>query len=590
MSQWRTRLKWVGIFTLVFVVLAAPVAQSSYLGSDAFGNGVVGPDVHGLMDKYPLSAYALDYHVDTSILPGESWAANFTQWIAATLWLAVAALMKLVIILFGWAFSLDLLHGPHGALVPVADAIGEIHNRILGETWQKVAIGIAGLWALIKLARRRYEEMVWGLGQTIVLGIIALFFVLQPVQTVGTVSKWTNDLSVAFLSATTKGTINDPEQARQDVENFLFRTMVFDNWVAVEFGGFRHCVDTDVKDENGFPTPVNPDDPKRDVCRNHIEADSSGFGGYAPRFLRLPAGSEARNREYQALKDGKVPACPLVQGQTGSTVGPAAQVGRGAAPSPQANSPNDPASPPSPSCNQAQFVGYLVDKNDSPAADYMQQGGSGQRLLLALLAAYMVVGAIALFGRVSMVIVIVQVAALGFLVFAPAALIAGMIPGKGHDFFKWWLSKLGIALVVKAVYCLVLACLLLVSMATLDATASLGVIAAMFLNGTFYWLIYHNRRAITEWMTGRADHAMQKRMSHRTYVKTQTKAKMAAAMVAAPVGLVFGKAAAKHEEAKQEKDSVPPRPPASMTQPPDAPPPARAPGSSTRNGNVTISR
>ena len=65
----------------------------------------------GLVDKYPLSAYALDYHVDVGITDPEGVPPMIAQWAASQLWSVTGFLVKTVIDLFTWAFSLDLLGG-----------------------------------------------------------------------------------------------------------------------------------------------------------------------------------------------------------------------------------------------------------------------------------------------------------------------------------------------------------------------------------------------------------------------------------------------------------------------------------------------
>ena len=119
--------------------------------------------------------------------------------------------------------------------------------------------------------------------------LIALFFVYQPERTIGEASRWTNTLSLAFLSGANRGSLDDPEQAKRQVADHLFETLVYRPWVVLEFGGLRHCVDTDRLDKDGFPRPVGPHDPARDVCRDHLQPDRAGHGGYADR-VPAPAG------------------------------------------------------------------------------------------------------------------------------------------------------------------------------------------------------------------------------------------------------------------------------------------------------------
>ena len=94
------------------VLLAWPSAGAEYRGSDLLGN--IAPESQvagGLADRYPLSAYSLDYHVDVGVTDPEGVPPMIAQWAAAQLWSATSLLVKCTIDLFTWAFSLDLLNG-----------------------------------------------------------------------------------------------------------------------------------------------------------------------------------------------------------------------------------------------------------------------------------------------------------------------------------------------------------------------------------------------------------------------------------------------------------------------------------------------
>src|SRR3954470_21414839 len=70
MTRLRRRRFWprIAFGTFGCVLLAGPSAVASYRGSDLLTN--VGPASQaggGLVDRYPLSAYALDYHVDVGV-------------------------------------------------------------------------------------------------------------------------------------------------------------------------------------------------------------------------------------------------------------------------------------------------------------------------------------------------------------------------------------------------------------------------------------------------------------------------------------------------------------------------------------------
>ena len=383
------------ILAVVFVLLAWPAAGADYRGSDVLSN--IGPSSQvegGLADKYPLSAYALDYQVDVGVADPDGVPAMIAQWAAAQLWNATSLLVKCTIDLFTWAYSLDLLGGPDGALAPVGAAITSLYENVIGQAWMVVAILLAGIWGIWKaLVQRRYTETAGALGTSVLFVVIALFFVYQPERTVGQAAQWTNTVSLAFLSGANRGSLDDPERAKRQVADHLFQTLLYQPWVVLEFGGLAHCVDTDQRDPDGFPQPVAPDDPARDVCRDHITADRNGYGGYAERFLRQPPGSKARAVEATAIRDGEVPFLIRAAGRN-----------------------------PSP---------YKVDKADSPAVDIQQAGGAFQRLTFTVIVAIGAWGAVALLGFLSLAVILAQIIALVLLGFAPVALVIGIFPGPG---------------------------------------------------------------------------------------------------------------------------------------------------------------
>lgn len=454
------RARWRRLLTSVvgFFLLASPLAFAEYRGSDVLGN--IGPESQvpgGLVDRYPLSAYTLDYHVDVGVTSPDGIPPMIAQWAAAQLWSITSFLVKSVIDLFTWAFSLDLLNGADGALAPVSDAITSLYENVIGQAWTIAAILIAGVWGIWKaLMQRRYTETAGALAVSVAFVLVALFFVYQPAKTIGQASQWTNQLSLAFLSGTTQGSLDDPQGAKRKVADQLFETLVYKPWVVLEFGGLSHCVDTNDRDDDGFPRPVGPNDPKRDVCRDHVRANDDGYGGYAPRFLRQAPGSDARNAEYEALKKGEIP--PLAG---------------------------------------SQFSGYRVDKSDAPAVDIQQAGGAYQRLTVTLVVFAGALGAVCLLGFLSLAVILAQVVALVLLGFAPLALVIGIFPGAGHDVFRKWLATLATALFVKALYSLTIAIVVAVAGALTNATESLGFLFAFALEAIFFWAIFLYRKQIT---------------------------------------------------------------------------------------------
>lgn len=82
------------------------------------------------------------------------------------------------------------------------------------------------------------------------------------------------------------------------------------------------------------------------------------------------------------------------------------------------------------------------------------------------------------------------------------ALIAAVIPGHGHQFFKGWLAKLAGLLLRKAAYSLTLAILLTVCAAISAASAELGWLFSFGLQCAFFWAVFLQRRSLTEGLIG----------------------------------------------------------------------------------------
>lgn len=474
----------------LLVLCSHPIAGAA---SDVWGN--VGPSPQfggdGISGRYPLTNYSLDQHfnaVEASLTGGVDVSGvppMIAYFLASILWLATSFLANLLITLFGFAFSLDLVNGSQatggqGALAPVSRAIHTIYSDVFGAPWLVLAIAVAGIWAMWKaLVQRRYSETAGALGLSLIYVVLALFFVAQPGTTIGSVSKWTNQMSGAFLSITSHGSPSSARQAKEDTANQLFDLLVFKPWVVLNFGGLEHCVRAGTGDEDSDPESVavrplstNPD---RDAALGRrlqrgteVTADGkvcvNNANKYAPRFLRHSLGAtdkDERDKEYDALNDGDASDLP--------------DAGRS---------------------------GYRLGVADKPASDAMEEGGQYQRLLLALVLFVGELGAFLLLGSLAIGIILAQVLLLLLLAFSPVALVAAAIPGRGHDFFKGWLQKLAGYLLRKAAYSLILAILLAVNGALASATAQLGWLMSFGLQSLFFWAVFLQRKTLADSLIG----------------------------------------------------------------------------------------
>jgi hypothetical protein len=487
--RWLRSLAAAISLSVILVLLGHPLAGAA---SDVWGN--VGPasplGSNGLFGRYPLSNYTLDQHFDAvsaSLTGGVDVSGvppMIAYFLASVLWVLTSFLANLLISLFSFAFSLDLLNGSAatggaGALAPVSEAIHSIYTNVFGGPWLVLAVAVVGVWAMWKaLVQRRYSETAGALGLSLVYVVLALFFVAQPAATIGAASAWTNQMSESFLAISDHGGLSGARRATDDAANQLFDLLVFKPWVVLEFGGLEHCALAGSGSSGSDPesAPVRPlsSNPARDATLarrlasgTEVTADGkvcvNNANKYASHFLRFGPGTDERNAEYEALNDGD--SSELPEADTAK-------------------------------------AGYKLGVADKPATDAMEAGGQYQRLLLAIVVFCGELGAFCLLGSLSVGIILAQVLLLLLLAFAPVALVAAAIPGRGHDFFKGWLEKLAGYLLRKAAYSLILAVLLAVNGALAGATSALGWLMSFGLQALFFWAVFLQRKTLAEGLIG----------------------------------------------------------------------------------------
>lgn len=474
------------------VLLLAP----SVVDAEVYGNIAPAPQITGgaLIGRYPLGHYELDesfsaisvgfLSVNTSgLLP------MVAYFITQVIWLVTAFIANAVVTLFAFAFSLDLVNGNgtagSGALAPISQAIQHIYQGAFGRPWLIAAIALVSMWAMWKaLVQRRYSETAGSLAVSAVYCLIALFIVTQPQRSIAPVSKLVDEVSTSLLSLTSNGEITGEEAAKRTASNQLFSLLVVEPWTVLEFGGLEHC--TTQTDGHTVPVPARPlssnaaeEQTLATSLQNGKEIHTSdgktcinNQTKYAPHFLAYGAQSKQRDHEVEALSNGSDQDLPETD--------PAK---------------DDPSS-------------YPLGPADKPAAEAFGPGGQLQRLLLSIVILIGEIGAWLLLGALAAGVLIAGVCLLATLAFAPFALVIGVIPGRGHAFFRAWLSRLANYLARKVICSAILAVILAVCNALADATSSLGWLMAFGLQALFLWVIFLQRARISaEFLAATSGHA-----------------------------------------------------------------------------------
>jgi hypothetical protein len=478
----RTRPRHLALLlclTVGLVLLAGPPAGAS----DVYSNIGPAPQLPhgGLVERYSLSNYQLDQYfpvLSVGVFSGvdaSGLVPMIAFFIAQVLWLITAFLAYAVITVFAFAFSLDLVNGNgtngSGALAPVSTAIQNLYTHTFGAPWLVAAIVLAGCWAMWKaLIQRRYTETAGALAVSLFYCVLAIGIVTQPQRTIAPASKLSNQLSTAIVSLTSQGSIASEQQAKTTVSNQLFSMLVLDPWTVLEFGGIEHCT-TDPNSTRSVPVrPLAANATQDAHLASQLETGSevnapgktcvNNRNKYASHFLAYPFQSKERNSEHEALEKGDTGKLPETD----------------------------------PSKNTST---YTLGKADEPAAEAMGKGGQYQRMLLSIVIFAGEIGAFLLLGSLALGVVIAQILLLLLLCFAPVALLIGIFPGRGHDYFRSWLTKLVGFLSRKVIYSLILAVTLAVSQALADATSNLGWLLAFLLQAAFLWTVFIQRKSLT---------------------------------------------------------------------------------------------
>jgi len=462
---------------ITLLLFAAPA-----LAGDVYSN--IGPapqlPAGGLVGRYPLANYSLDQYFPaisvglTSGVDASGVAPMMAYFAAQVIWLLTAFLANAVITLFGFAFSLDLVNGNgspgSGALTPISDAIHNLYASTFGAPWLIVAVVLAGCWAMWKaLVQRRYTETAGALAVSLLYCVLAIGIVTQPERTIAPVSKLSNQLSTALLSLTSQGSIGSEQQAKSAASNQLFELLVLDPWTVLEFGGIEHCTTTGGTTRSVAVRPLSADPAQDSRLAAQLESGTevhaegktciNDRNKYAPHFLAYEFQSKERNSEHEALEHG----------DTGDL----------------------PSSDPGKSNGS-----YPLGAADKSAAEAMGKGGQYQRLLLAVVILAGELGAFLLLGALALGVILAQILLLLLLAFAPVALVVAVFPGRGHDFFRAWLTKLAGYLARKVIYSLILAVILAVCQALDDATSNLGWLLAFVLQAAFLWAVFLQRNRL----------------------------------------------------------------------------------------------
>jgi hypothetical protein len=386
---------------------------------------------------HPLSAYGIDVRIGFSLTdPGKTFMSAL-QSLGAGLWTAMLYLVKAVLLLLEWAFSLDLTSQ---AMPSVRRTLARLHGEVFGEPWLLLAITLTGLWGMwTGLIRGRTVETFGGLAATVALLVCGLVVISRPAETVGRAAKLTNDAGLGVLAAGTSGDASHPRQALARAMRGIFHDTVRNPWCALEFGSVTYC-DGRTGDRT-YPTT-------------------------AELWLRYPAQSWQRDRLHAAMKPEKKSGGFHPFGVAKGLLGL-----------------NDDRKLPD-------DVTRLVDKNEE-RAKLQEAGGTFPRLALLGTVTFGLLGAVVLFAYLGLRLLLAAAMTLLLLLIAPAMLIAPALGERGRATFISWGQRLIGAILAKLVFAVFLTIVLAASQ--VFTSLQVGWFGTWLLLSAFWWGVFLKR-------------------------------------------------------------------------------------------------
>jgi hypothetical protein len=397
--------------------------------------------------RYPLSSYGFDVRVGFSLTDMTDSFLGALQNVAALIWMGLVFLVKAVLLLLEWSFSLDLTAR---AMPEARRTLAELHRRAFGEPWLLAALSIAGLWGIWRgLVQRRTTETLGGLAATVGLMVCGLVVIAQPQATVGQAARLSNDAGTSVLAASRGVDVGRPRQALAAALADVFDATVRDPWCALEFGSVAWC--------------DKPARPGARVTNGDL-------------WLAYPAQSKERGSLFKLLKGEDL--------DTGDGL-------------------LDQLPAPGPVRDVVGLGGDDADLRDAvrrlaveapERAKLQEAGGTFPRFALLAVIAIGLLGAVALLGYLGVRLLLASALTLLLLLLAPAMLLAPAFGDAGRATFLAWAKRLVSAIAAKLIYAVFLAVVL--AAAHTFTRLGIGWFGTWLVLGAFWWGVLLKRHEI----------------------------------------------------------------------------------------------
>ena len=401
----------------------------------------------------PTGDYAFDVHINTGATKWGNDAAATVQNLFQFGWTMLVAVVRGVIVMLDWCFTIDLLNSP--AMSGLARGLRETQATFT-QPWMAIVLAIASVLALYHgLIRRRVAET---LGETLLMVAMmagGLWVIVNPTGTVGALGGWANEASLGTLGAVMAGTPDHPERTLADSARNVFSAAIDGPWCYLEFGDVSWC-----------SNPARMDQRLRAAALK-IAAEGKNAPGQSPALLR---GARTNGELFLALAANEAAR----------------------------NGINE----------EGSLFNVLCGGDKEPChgptarqAEFRTQSGTGARAVGLLFISFGVLGMLLTLGFIALGLLEAAIMSLLYLLLTPAAVLAPALGESGRAAFRMWATRLLGAVTSKLVFSFLLGSVLMAER-VLSSVHVFGWLTQWLLISSLWWMSYVHRHKALDFARG----------------------------------------------------------------------------------------
>ncbi len=456
----------------------------------------------------PTGNYGIDVHIDTGATKWANDIAVMIENILQFLWTALAAVVRGVIVVLDWCYTIDLLRSP--AMHRLTQSLQRAQATFT-QPWLALVLVIASVLALYHgLIRRRVAETLGEALLMIAMMAGGLWVTMNPAGTIGALGAWANEASLGTLAAAAGHSPDHADRTLAESNQELFKAAIDAPWCFMEFGNVSWC---EAHAEH-----------RLEVAAKQLEeqARAGGEGGTSHgesaihktlKILTAPSAVTSKVGELVLGGSGEENA-PHVSLQSATLLRGASSNGELFLAVPangQArNSIND-----EPSLFRT-LCGSSAEPCRGPTAseaEFRTQNAVWWRGIGLALVAFGLLGMLLLFGFIAWHLLLAAFMSLIYLLLAPAAVLLPALGEAGRSAFRTWVTHLLGAVASKLIYSFLLGALLMVTRLIAEVDL-VGWFMQWLVLSSLWWIIYFRRHRLFD-----LAHGATQRGEHRSVVR-----------------------------------------------------------------------